>query len=159
MIEIIEDNILNSQEQYIGHQANCKSRGGAAGVARVIFDKFTYADCYKDRTEDSIPGTIDIRGNGLDKRYIINCMGQLYPGTFNDNYSNDSATAREQYFYQCLLKIAKIKDLKSIAFPYLVGCAIAGGDWDTYFGKLKNFAKYVEEKQNTKVVLYKLGNK
>lgn len=155
MIEIIAGDLLEASEQYIVHQTNCLSDGGAAGVARLIFNKYPYADCYSDRTANSKPGTIDIRGNGLDQRYVINLHGQYYPGgVYDDNSELDGNIARQKYFYKGLLQISKLENLKSIAFPAGIGCGIAGGDWEYYKGVLTNFAKFVFEKQQTKVAIY-----
>ena len=54
--------------------------------------------------------------------------------------------AREKYFYRGLLRLAKLDDLESIAFPWRIGCGAAGGDWERYLGKITNFANYVAEK-------------
>ena len=153
MIEIITGDLLEAKEKYIIHQTNCFSTGSAAGIARAIFDKYPYANCYSDRKEVSKPGSIDIRGDGIDKRYIINLHGQLYPGSPKYSMSIDNEKARKDYFYQGLLRVAKIKDLESIAFPYRIGCGIAGGNWKLYLKMINNFANYVETK-SVKVVMY-----
>ena len=62
MIRVITGDLLLATEQYIAHQANCVSNGGAAGIARAIFDKYPYADCYSRRIQNDVPGTIDICG-------------------------------------------------------------------------------------------------
>lgn len=155
MIEIKQGDLLDATEQYICHQTNCMSTGGAAGIARAIFDRLPYADCYTRRTAPDKPGTIDILGNGKDQRFVINVHAQLYPGGPHDNYDNDSQKAREKYFYQCLLKIAKIPNLQSIAFNYFVGCGIGGGDWKVYLGNLTNFETHVNNRYGTKVAIYR----
>lgn len=156
MIEIIQGDLLEAPEQYILHQTNCLSNGDASGLAYYLFKKFPYADCYSDRQEPSVPGTIDIRGNGLDQRYVINLHGQYYPGNIRYPLSiQDGIEARQKYFYKGLNKIAKIENLQSIAIPFRVSCGIAGGDWEGYYlGVLNNFADYVFKKQGTKVVIY-----
>lgn len=154
MIEVIVGDLLEAPEQYIVHQTNCLSDGGAAGVARLIFNKYPHSDCYSDRTEPSTPGTIDVRGNGLDQRYVINLHGQFYPGGVQPDSTLDGSAARQKYFYQGLLQVAKIENLESIAIPAGIGCGIAGGDWKYYKGVITNFAKFVYEKQQTKVAIY-----
>lgn len=154
MIEIITGDLLNATEKYIAHQTNCVSDGGAAGVARAIFDKYPYADCYSSRIEASEPGTIDVRGNGQDERLVVNLHAQYYPG--NPKYphsSKDGFEVREKFFHKCLIKVARIENLESIAFPWRIGCGIAGGVWERYLGTLNNFAHHVE-KQGVKVVIY-----
>lgn len=156
MIEIITGDLMDATEKYILHQTNCLSDGGAAGVARLIFNKYPHADCYSDRTAPSEPGTIDVRGDGLEQRYVINLHGQFYPGGVHDPDSElDGTLARQQHFYKGLLQIAKLKDLESIALPWKIGCGIAGGDWEYYLGVLENFAKYVSDTQGARVVIYR----
>jgi O-acetyl-ADP-ribose deacetylase (regulator of RNase III) len=152
MIEIISGDILFAKEKYIAHQCNCVSKN-AGGVAWAIFDKYPYSNVYANRIEPSKMGTIDIRGNDIDQRYIINMFAQYMPGTPIDSTSIfDSANIREKSFYHCLLRIVKIPDLHSIAFPYKIGCGLAGGNWTNYLGNLNNFS---EHKQNVRVVIYK----
>lgn len=155
MIEIISGDLLDSKEKYIVHQTNCISTGSAGGIARLIFDKYPYADTYKNRIKDGKTGTIEIFGDGKDQRFIINSNSQFYPGypKFPDS-EFDGLFARQRVFYKCLLQIAKIQDLESIAFPFKIGCGLGGGDWEWYFGTLKHFADYVKTK-NAKVFMYK----
>ena len=83
-------------------------------------------------------------------------FGQYYPG--NPKYPEskiDGIKAREKYFHKCLMEIAKIDNLESLAFPFGIGCGAAGGNWEYYLGTLKNFTKYVEEKQGAKVYIYR----
>lgn len=158
MIDIISGTILDAREKYIAHICNLVTQH-SAGTARAIFDKYPHANTYKDRSspcDKSMLGTIDILGNGLDQRYIINCYSMYYPGKPKyPNSSLDGTTVRQQYFYQCLLQIARIPDLHSIAFPYKIGCNLAGGNWDYYYGVINNFSKHVGNK-SIKTSIYKL---
>lgn len=154
MLKIVRGDLLESEAKYIVHQTNCVSEGGAAGLARHLFNKFPYADTYKNRIEEDKPGTIVVRGNGDDQRYVINLMGQYYPGSFLPNTDNDNANKRKTYFFKALLEIAKIEDLESVAFPYRVGCGIAAGDWDWYLDTLLKFSDYVGD--SVKVFIYKV---
>lgn len=153
MIEIVHGNLLDAKEKYIAQQCNCISKK-AAHLAFDVFKRFPYADIYSTRPNTDKPGTIVIKGDGDSQRYVINMLGQYYPGSPKyPNSALDGSKIRENYFYKCLLEIAKIKNLESIAFPYKIGCGAAGGDWKHYFANLNNFEKYVS-KQGTKVVLY-----
>lgn len=156
MIQIVNGSILDSQEKYIAHQCNCITQK-SAGTAKAIFDKYSYANTYFDRIEPDKLASIKILGNGNDQRYVINMFAQYYPGKPKyPNSSLDGVKAREKYFYQCLLHVSQISNLKSIAFPYGIGCNLGGGIWENYFGKLNNFAEYVTNKFGTKVFLYRL---
>jgi hypothetical protein len=78
-------------------------------------------------------------------------MGQVYPGS--PIYSNDTAEKRVNYFKSGLEKITWIKNVKCLAFPYFIGCGLAGGDWKVYSKILEEFS---ENNKNIEVVLYKI---
>jgi O-acetyl-ADP-ribose deacetylase (regulator of RNase III) len=132
--------LLTTPEKYIVHQCNCVSKG-AAGLAKKIFTAFPYADCYSDRDTPSEMGTISICGNGLDQRFVINLFGQYSPGLAC--YFGDTSENRKEAFQKALDSIAKIPDLESIAFPYGIGCGLAGGDWKKYEVMIIDFAEKV----------------
>lgn len=163
MYNIIKGDILETDFQYIAHQCNCVSSGWS-GLAYGIFEKFPYSNIYDERNRGKyvhIPGEIYIRGNGADKRYVINFTGQIYPGYPSDTkflQFIDSAPNRRKFLYDCLMEIAEIKNLKEIAFPYRVGCGLAGGNWDEYEILLKKFAVYVEKKCGAEVFVLRNEN-
>ena len=106
MIEIIKGNLFDSKEKYLCHQCNCITKR-AAHLSKDVFTNYPYADVYTNRQEHDEPGTIIIRGNGLDQRYVVNMFGQFYPGSpkFPDS-SKDGFLIREKYFHKCLLSLA-----------------------------------------------------
>ncbi|CAB4196931.1 hypothetical protein UFOVP1290_451 [uncultured Caudovirales phage] len=157
MIEIVEGDLFSSKEKYLVHQTNCISKR-SAHLAKSVFTRYPYADVYSNRINPDVPGTISIKGNGLDKRYVVSLFGQYYPGLPKYPASElDGTDVREKYFRKGLLAISKIKDLESVAFPYRIGCGAAGGDWNHYLFHIENFEKLVL-KQNVKVLIYKLGD-
>lgn len=164
-VEIIENgDLLKCDAKYICHQCNSLTKTGA-GLAKRMFGLFPYADIYKKRggdwTPDKVtlshseyPGNILVMGNGNSERFIINMMGQFYPGPpkFPDS-KLDGTKSRERYFKSCLDRIAAIKDLESVAFPWKIGCNLAGGNWDNYFKMISNFADHMDS--IAKVFIYK----
>lgn len=150
MVKTIIGDLLEAKEQYIAHQCNCVSKG-SAGLAYFLFKQFPYANIYQMRTSHSIPGTIHIAGDGIDNRYVINMFSQYYPGHYFDYYTNDNYDIRKHYFYKCLTNIANISNINSIAFPYKIGCGIAGGDWEDYLKMINDFA---DNNTNIAVVIY-----
>ena len=124
MIQIINQDLLKSQCKYIAHQCNCISKG-SAGLAKNIFDNYPYSNTYLSREKNSVPGTIFIAGDGKEKRYIINMYAQFFPGKFGNE--NDSEDNRLKYFNQCLEKILIFAD-GDVAFPFGIGCGLAGGN-------------------------------
>lgn len=156
MIEIITGDIFESKEKYLVHQANCVTKR-AAHLAKDVFDKYPYSDIYTSRIDADKPGHIIIKGDGLDKRLIVAILGQYYPGKPKYPDSKlDGTKIREKYFYNGLLRLAQIPNLESIAFPWRIGCGAAGGNWDHYLGLISNFAQYVKDTQQAKVIIYRL---
>lgn len=163
MIEIITGNFLDAKEKYIAHSCNSISNN-SAGIAKTIFDKFPYSNTYIKRVKlengknshIDTPSTIDIMGNGLDQRYIINMYSLYYPGKpkYPDS-TLDGVLARQGYFYKCLLRVAKIPNLESVAFPWRISCNLGGGDWEWHLGMIKIFGQHINETQNAKVFIYR----
>ena len=75
-------------------------------------------------------------------RAVINLYGQYNPGKprarprEGGRTVGDSAADREQYFKDGLDEIALIPNLKSVAFPHLIGCGLGGGNWKAYIAML-----------------------
>jgi O-acetyl-ADP-ribose deacetylase (regulator of RNase III) len=155
MIEVITGDLFEAPEQYICHQCNCVTNR-AAHLAKDVFERFPYADIYSGRVSPDAPGTVIIKGNGQDQRYVAALLGQYYPGfpKYPDS-ALDGPKVREKYFHRALIHLAKTPGLQSIAFPWKIACGAAGGNWEHYLGTLENFAKYVEATQGTKVVIYR----
>ena len=158
-VKIVKGSLLEAKTKYIVHQCNCLTNR-AAHLAKSMFDAFPYADIYSCRSRsvhwtesEDRPGTIDIRGNGEDQRYIINMFGQVFPGSpkFPDSKS-DGSLARQEYFKKCLEKMLEIEDLESVGFPYKIGCGAAGGDWSKYEEMIRDFA----EEKDVEVTIFKL---
>ncbi|OHT14843.1 hypothetical protein TRFO_14805 [Tritrichomonas foetus] len=150
-LEIVEGDLLSSKEKYIVHQCNCISKG-AKGLAKAIYDKYPYADAYKIQPRKDTPGTIKIAGNGKNQRFIINLFGQYKPGKPRPG-SSDSVESRLQFFKEGLSKILEIPNLESIAFPFNIGCGLAGGDWNSYYAAIEEFATHT----TAIVKIYKLS--
>lgn len=149
--KIIQANIFNATEQYIAHQCNCITNK-AAHLAKDVFTHFPYADVYSNRISEDTPGTICVRGNGVNERYIIAMFAQFYPGRVRyPDSKKDGFLARENYFLNCLRKISKIPDIKSIAFPYRIGCGAAGGNWENY----EKMINLLSDKTNINVSIYR----
>jgi len=154
MLKVITGNILSAEEQYIAHQCNCVTTT-SAGLAKIIFTKWTHAECYYIRWAPDKPGTIEVRGDGkYHGRLIINMFAQYNPGkppSADDPL--DGFQARKKYFIMCLNEIKKLNPV-SIAFPLYIGAGMAGGDHNFYKSALTKFAD-----SNINVVLYDLPPK
>jgi O-acetyl-ADP-ribose deacetylase (regulator of RNase III) len=137
LIEISGD-LLESNVQYIAHQCNCVTNYGK-GLSATLFRRFPWADTYSNRCEPSKPGTIEVFGNGNAQRFVINMYAQYNPG--KPRGPHDTAQIRRQWFADCLEQINSLPELREVAFPYLIGCGLAGGDWSMYSQMLNDWAK------------------
>lgn len=159
MLEIINGNLLDSPDTYIAHQCNCVTKG-ASGVARAIFDKWPTANDYAEGTHGKF-GEVKIHQVGIPK-FIVNMFTQYNTG----DQSADEGKDREVAFGNALLFMSRnlsrhSQELKiplTISFPYLIGCGLAGGNWDHYLTMLNLFNEIIEQ-EDGKVTLYRLEAK
>lgn len=150
MVEIREGNILAATEKYICHQCNTKS-WFAKGLAKRIFDRFPEANVYAGSREPKMLGRNIIRQcRGENGPRVVNMFAQHHPG--EPRVKGDDAVAREGYFKACLQELAAQDDLEGVAFPWGIGCGLAGGDWEKYLNMIHEFAAST----NARVVVYKL---
>lgn len=151
-MNIINRDILTLEPGwYICHQANCTSSSGR-GLAKALFERFPESNIYKWRQYHmfSVPGTIQI--TPADGQMIVHLMGQYTSGKPT---GADTTALREDWFQMSLQKFAeflhqkweqdKPKEKFKIAFPWHIGCGLAGGNWDHYMGLLLKFKLLVDE--------------
>ena len=145
--------LLDATEEYIAHQCNCVSIR-ATGLAGAIFKKHPKTDDYAvrlgstDRNKRRIPiddmGTIKVHAIPASAKVpyggVINMMSQHYPGPVQPHYrGKDMKSDRREAFEKCLGAIAEKKP-QSVAFPYRIGCGLAGGEWIVYEAMLEAWA-------------------
>lgn len=160
-LEVVVGDLLAADADYIVHQCNCRSRGRAEGVARQIFEQWHSADTYRTDPTDQhrAPGTVHI----VRSRYS---HGVLVPGVAN-LYAQDRAgppsgaeTAEQRllWFREALVALAhRLGSAPTVcAFPYGIGCGLAGGDWPTYEQELRAWQCH---HPNIAVQLYLAENK
>jgi hypothetical protein len=152
MLKIVEADLIHAKEEYICQQTNCISVY-AHGLAETIriklgIDPYSHRKPLFNRNhavpEDcDIPGTIKIFSNGGVK---VICMFAQYGMGKPYKYGNrveDSFEKRLLWFKTCLFEISKLKP-KSLAFPYNIGCGLAGGNWEDYLATLRYFSEYFQ---------------
>lgn len=130
---------LLSYSGYIVHQCNCVTNR-PLGLSAQIFRKFPEANIYSDGTQRK-PGQIIVRGR------VVALLAQKTPG------KPKATEPREEWFLCCLNELKTFmeqNDITEIAFPYGIGCGLAGGNWDKYYQMIEEFAK------DTTVYLYQL---
>jgi hypothetical protein len=149
MLQIVTGDLFAATEKYLCHQTNCVTNR-SKHLAKSVFTRYPYADIYSARTTPSVPGSIVIKGDGLDQRFVINLLGQYYPGCKYPTSKKDGKPARLGYFASCLSKMKTLEG--SFAFPWRIGCGAAGGDWNLYQELIEKFASEIEGE----VCIYKL---
>ena len=148
-MEIKEANLLTATEDYIVQQNSCVACK-PQGLSYALVTAFPHANPYKDRkpikhggniaieADRAFPGTIIILGNGTNQRYVACLFAQINNGKPGEVL--DSAGDRERYFADCLESLAtQIPQSATLAFPYKIGCGLAGGKWPRYETILKNW--------------------
>ena len=101
MFSVIGGNLLDATEKYLCHQCNCVTKK-SKHLSKTVFTRFPHANIYSRRQFPSSPGTIVLKGDGKEERFIINLLGQYYPG--KGKFKNDSAQIRFGYFDGCALR-------------------------------------------------------
>jgi O-acetyl-ADP-ribose deacetylase (regulator of RNase III) len=148
-LQIVDGDLLEATEKYLCHQCNCVTKG-PLGLAAALFARFPWADVYSQRGDlKSVAGTIKVCGNGTTERFVVNMFGQITGGKPKPT---EPAARRLGFFRACLAQLARRPRLESVAFPYLIGCGLAGGNWAQYQAELERFADIVK----VPVVLYRL---
>lgn len=124
--------------QIIAQQCNCVTKT-AKGLAASIIERFPYANFYAENPNRK-PGTIELRGGDENpKRWIAAMYAQYYQGVATGK-DGDSAAQRQVWFRECLERLGKVKNLKSVALPRKIGCGLAGGDWKIYRKMIEDWA-------------------
>lgn len=156
MIQTINKSLLEADTKYIAHQCNCIT-SHSAGIAKAIFDKYPYSNTYIKRKnlKQSDQGTIDVLGNGIDKRHIINMYIQRKPGKPDGYSALDQSKDRLIWLKICLNEISRIENIESIGFPEGVVCRLAGNIWQNVLPILEEFAEKIYKEQNAQTYLYK----
>lgn len=159
VVEIIQENLLQTKCTYIAHQCNCictKPHGLSAQIAK----KYPWADVYSQRPTSiqrnraliwEVPGTIRAftRGN----KTVLCLLAQANPGKPGE-YKwipgvRDGPEERLEWFKQCLSQLDSMNLKVDVAVPFMIGCGLAGGHWPDYLEAL--------EAARTRFVLYQLG--
>ncbi len=124
--------LVRAADGVVAHQCNCLTRGAAKGVAATIFRAFPYADIYKKRSRDDIPGAAVVkRPFPAMQGYpvVVNLLSQRYPGPAE----RDDDTPEERLAWLHLALTDAVRQLgggiHKIFIPYKMAAGMAGGDW------------------------------
>jgi len=159
---VVDRNICDHAEAIV-QQLNCIGVNGR-GLAKAVADAFPYGCSYAARARSdrwgiaapssfAVPGSIDVRRPPRPGRQptVINLFSQWEMGaplkynrvhTPGAPHVQDSAAQREAWFAQCLERLSGLDPRPaSLAFPYLIGCGLGGGSWESYQGMIGAFAR------------------
>lgn len=158
-------NILNeSSIDILIHQANCFHLMNA-GIAKQIKEKYPNIAIADKNTKYGDQSKLGSFSSSLEKNnnkdlIILNLYAQYKPGKYDENLSSiDSKEKRLYYLKECLLSLADFIQLHQmdnnnnihqiiIGVPWLIGCGIAGNDYNITFELFKNIfypiKKYVK---------------
>lgn len=136
-MKIVTGNLLDGSYPYIAHQCYAIAGKGGGGLAHAVFAKHPAANAYTGVKHDA--------GSIFLERPVINMFSQKYPGYAND--SDDTPEMRHTWFGQSLQKIGMLYDVgvTSVAFPYMIGCDMAGGYWLEYEDILIRFDNWTKQ--------------
>ena len=131
MLKTLNVSILDAPAEVIGHCCNCFHTMGS-GVAHAIREK--YPEAYVADCKKTIKGDIKKLGRASiakvfkpdnEIKWVANLYGQYTFGT-------DKKQVSYEAIYEALTRVRQWMNdnkLKTIAFPYKMCCALAGGDW------------------------------
>lgn len=164
MLHLLEGDLLKSDCTFIIHQCNTKSNMGA-GIAKSIAKLYPEAE-KADRNFPYEPkermGKFSKAFSKKDGRFIINLYSQFHWGKAKSEEEYEARYKAMEIGLNSLMDyVNKIETkIKSegksfsikIGVPYLMGCALAGGDWNIVVGILEQVSK----KYNRDIYIYKL---
>lgn len=120
-------------KRIIVHQVNCQGVMGA-GFAKQI--RNVYPDCYEEYKKFCIEHEKELLGNICiyegKRDIIINLFSQ-------DRYGRNKRYTDYQAMEQGFKRIRKVFPTEEIIAPYMIGCGLAGGDWNIVLPLLKKY--------------------
>lgn len=142
-VVIREGDVLMSGADIICHQVNCRGVMGAGLAKQVkqanpqLFRQY----CERCKQYSGRPlGSAQLLGSALilpidkdrykeiaSQHFIANCFGQ-------DGFGRSGVHTNYDALKASLVRVrefAKFYGKKTIAIPYMLGCGLAGGNWDT----------------------------
>lgn len=105
------------------------------------------------KEDRSIPGTVRVYSRSSRRPYHLACLfSQFSPGKpqmyyqdiCREHHLRDDAEQRIGWFKDCLELLSQKADkldCKTVAFPYRIGCGLAGGKWDIYSAIIEDWAQ------------------
>lgn len=136
MITSHQGDLLTSSCTFLCHQANCLGSMGA-GIAKQIASQFPnvlreYTNlCHSISNPSALLGSVQYCKIS-SRQFIVNVFGQIKYG--QGSCQTDYAALKKAF---TTIHDRAAKEHSSVAIPHLLGCGLAGGDWNIVFGMLK----------------------
>lgn len=137
MAKIINGNILDVTRGYIVHQVNCQDAMGA-GVARALYEKYPKVkeDFYAMGAKTTPQQRFGILQalKVTDELVVCNSYSQFYFGGGDKNYTDENKLIKNIF----LASAWAAKHQVNCYIPYLIGCGLAGGNWEVIWESIKD---------------------
>ena len=157
-MQTVKGDLLTFDADVIVQQCNCVTRN-SHGLSKAIEARFPFVDIYRRRdgkgnktTKPDTPGTCELFSTEEKSVPKVACLlAQWGPGKpyawskFYEpppNGEKDTSTQRLEWFKMALEDLTnRLEDLsiKTVAFPYRIGCGLARGDWELYSDVLEKW--------------------
>lgn len=142
----IKGNLFDSKADVLCHQVNLYGVMGG-GIAAEVRERFPDAYrkyknfCSEYKFSEQLLGTsLIVKTDATEKQYIANCFCQ-------NESSKDGCLTNYEKMRECFIYVInwmKQNGKKSVAFPYKIGCGIAGGDWNIVEKIIEDVFKDIE---------------
>lgn len=139
MITVVKGDLLKSDCDVIIHQANCFAKMGA-GIAKQIVAKYPMVGLV-DKSFKIPVGSRERLGNYSEYKdsngvTIVNMYSQY-------NYGRGKLQTDYKAMEKAFMRIMQEVKGNKIGLPYLMGCDLAGGNWDTVYSLLEHVSNEV----------------
>lgn len=135
----ISGNLVTGSYDIFCHQVNCRRVMGS-GIAKQIREKYPEVFQAYARKTPMLGEILPV--SCLDGRICVNMYAQ-------DGYGRDKQYTDYQAFQKCLDSLvgflATQRQDAVVAFPYNIGCGLAGGDWNVVEKLLKDFSGKIRQ--------------
>jgi uracil-DNA glycosylase len=115
-INYSDKEFVEADDKYVVCMTNCldtKVAPEKEPTLHRLFNKFPHADVYRLKTGAHKPGTIILKGDGKNERFVVSLFCKFYPEKFD--YPNDNHAKRLAWFIKGMDALAAINHLTSIA--------------------------------------------
>jgi len=168
-VEQIKGDLIDCDADVIVQQCNCitrKHQGLTTAIAtRLGVDPYKTRTPHKSRTGPSptiadlessdAPGTVSIYQVPGKAQSVACLFAQYAPGSARKTYPFyerikkergvvETYATRKQWFSECLEILTEKLGAESrlaIAFPYGIGCGLAGGSWSEYYEMIRAWSE------------------